>query len=368
MEDKKGDIAARKLRRRKVLRLGLILLAVIISLLIAAAYLLPASGQELQMDVPREELDAGVTQAQTESQEPEVQENPLKEYIPVLFGLLVLDVTAICWLSVNIRRMKQRMQTQAVPIEEVPVTTGEQIHIGQLHGIGAREYQEDSFGVSMLPDGVLAVVADGMGGLAGGDKISQKIVCTMLEMGDRLPKGQLDGALEHMVYSANDTVNDMLGMEGLYRSGSTALGVLVRQRQFHWISVGDSHIYLFRDGQLTQLNVEHNREQELMQMVQRGELSYEEVQNFPGRKGLTSFIGMGRLRYVDRSTERTLLQPGDRILLMTDGVFDTLSDTVLTSVLTEYPEVTEAAGEMERLIQEAANPRQDNFTAVILGL
>ena len=296
----------------------------------------------------------------------------------VLCGLLGVDLVAIVILTVLISKEKKksasrlpeeksvRTEIHAAPAPAVEAADTK-VKVGQLHNIGARPYQEDSSGVSMLDDGILAVVADGMGGLSGGDKVSQKIVYTMLSYGDQLRPGYIDGALERMVYGTNEAVNKMLGPEGLYKSGSTLLAVLARNNRFHWITVGDSHIYYFHNGRLVQLNEEHTRGTELLHKAERGEISFEEARNDPKRNGLTSFIGMGKLKYIDKSNESIPLVSGDRIVLMTDGVFNALSDQTIEAVLARNPDVQAAADEMERLVIQRANPRQDNFTAVILG-
>lgn len=294
----------------------------------------------------------------------------------ILCVLLVADIGGIVAVSMLISKAQKEqgeektMRTAVTPgLAQPPsaFTAGSEIQIGQLHNIGARPYQEDSSGVSRLDDGVLAVVADGMGGLSGGDKVSQKIVYTMLSYGDQLRPGYIDGALERMVHGTNEAVNAMLGPEGLYKSGSTLLAVLARNGRFHWITVGDSHIYYFHDGKLVQLNEEHNRGTELLHQAARGEITYEEAKNDPKKSGLTSFIGMGRLKYIDKSVDSIPISKGDRIMLSTDGVFNALPDQTIEAVLKQYPDVQAAADEMERLVIQRANPRQDNFTAVILG-
>lgn len=330
------------------------------------------SGEEKQTTIPE-----APGKADTEDKQGQNPVNGMRTAATVFYVLCVLlvaDIAAIVVLSVMIHKEKNKTDDEdggAVTVRTAPQCAQDQspgeIRVGQLHNIGARPYQEDSSGVSMLDDGVLAVVADGMGGLSGGDRVSQKIVYTMLGYGDRLRPNALDGVLERMVHGTNETVNTMLGPEGLYKSGSTLLAVLVRKNRFHWITVGDSHIYYYHNGHLTQLNQEHNRGQELLNMAARGEITYEEARNAPKKNGLTSFIGMGRLKYIDKSTESIPLVAGDRILLMTDGVFNALSDQTMEAVLTKIPDVQQAAAELERLVIQKASPRQDNFTAVILG-
>lgn len=371
MEDRKSDIAGRTPGRRRIVRRSLVLAVLLLSLTILVVPVYGLYGVSEQRDVPRSDGDGAAAPAPTELPACEERTVPIEVWVLTACGSLAGLVLCFCLVKKQSRKERSRMQTEEEPrweLEDTPVTVAKAVAVGQLHNIGARAYQEDSFGVTTLQDGLLAVVADGMGGLSGGDIVSQKVVFSMLELGDLLPEERMDGALESMVYTTNEAVNAMLGVEGLYRSGSTLLAVLVRKQRFHWIAVGDSHICLYRNGQLIQLNEEHNRGQELLHMAQKGEITYEEAQNAPGKRGLTSFIGMGRLRYVDKSRQSVALVPGDRIILMTDGVFETISDETIASVLAQYPDVSEAASELERKILEAENPRQDNFTAVILSV
>ena len=310
--------------------------------------------------------------------------------LPMLIGsivLLTLDAIGIgvCSQSIQHRKHELRQQrrraavaaatataesedeiihTQSLPEQPVPG----RITVGSLQNIGGRPYQEDSSGVANLSDGALAVVADGMGGLSNGDKVSQKIIFTMMGFAKALRPGQMDGVLSQMVKGTVDVVNRMLGKDGLYKSGSTLMAVLVRGNRFHWIAVGDSHIYLFRDGQLIQLNQEHNRGQDLLRHAIAGELTFDEVRADPKKSGLTSFIGMGEIKYVEKSLDSIALHPGDRIVLMTDGVFNALSDSEIAAVLAQNPDVKTAARMMEQGVLSKAAPHQDNFTAVILGL
>lgn len=358
----------------------------------------PASTQPTETTaLPVEATTAPKGSEETETtKEPESSEEPETPdasetsgwALPVLIASIVLlaaDLTGIGICSGAIRRRNEELRqvrrrritgggtasggddnirTQSLTAR--PASDG--ITVGTLQNIGGRPYQEDSSGVANLSDGVLAVVADGMGGLSNGDKVSQKIVYTMLGFSNTLRQGQMDGVLPQMVKGTADVVNRMLGSDGLYKSGSTLMAVLVRGDRFHWIAVGDSHIYLFRNGQLIQLNQEHNRGQDLLRRAIAGELTFDEVRADPKKSGLTSFIGMGELKYVEKSLQSIPLQAGDRIVLMTDGVFNALSDAEIATVLARNPDVKTAAKMMEQGVLAKAAPHQDNFTAVILGL
>ena len=287
--------------------------------------------------------------------------------------LLSLDGLGIVLVSVLVSRVCHAAaddgagQSSAAGTQ-APAAAASDVRVGTLHQIGARPYQEDSYGVLQLHDGLLAIVADGMGGLSGGDRVSQKIVQTMAQNGAALRPEEMDRALEFLLQAANYEVNQMLGPDGIYKSGSTLLSVLVSQGRFQWISVGDSRIYFFHRGVLTQLNQEHTVGQELMRKAMRGLITYEEAKSAPNKNRVTSFVGMGELKYVDKSRSSIPLEPGDRILLMSDGVFNTVAPDVIQAILARISDPQEAADQICRQVMQAANPRQDNFTAVILGI
>lgn len=276
------------------------------------------------------------------------------------------------------RRMEQNRQgpaayrgkTERLAVGEsaggFPGHSGE-IRVGKMHHIGKRKTQQDSLGVTDVPGGMLAVVADGMGGLTDGDKVSQTIVMTMLqELSGAGVAGSESGRLFEAVSLANDVVNQMLGMQEQYVSGSTVVAVLAGKDSFEWVSVGDSRVCLYRGGRLIQLNREHNYESELLWQAVNGEISFVEAEENPKRKSLTSFIGMGKLKYIDGSIKPMEAAAGDLLLLMSDGVFNTLSEEEICGILDEYPEPQQAAQEMEERILSYDRPKQDNFTAVLL--
>lgn len=240
---------------------------------------------------------------------------------------------------------------------------------GKTHNIGARPTQQDSLGQVELAQGrgVLAVVADGMGGLSGGEQVSQAIVRAMLGYAANLQAGQMDGVLQEIAGRANDDVNRMLGPEGLYKSGSTLIAVLAQDDAFHWLSVGDSRIYLYRNGRMVQLNQEHTLLQEWMPDILNGKLRYEDAVKSADSVKLTSFVGMGQLKHVDASLRPIRLNRGDRVLLMSDGVFNTLPEPAMEQILAGCPDVQQAAEQFEKAILTAKMPGQDNFTAIILG-
>lgn len=280
---------------------------------------------------------------------------------PWVWILATLAVIALVLLLLLLR--KNRKNKKPVVQEEVkPVFA-----VSKIHGIGAREGQQDSFSVSPVEmkdsKGILAIVADGMGGLSDGDKVSQLVVSTMMEgffAGEENPQ-QL---LYRLVQEANRAVNGFLSGRNS-RSGSTVVAGLLKDDNFYYISVGDSRICLYRNGQLMQLNREHIYRNELMhEALNRGK---DVMEAFRAERGgsLTSYLGMGQLKYIDAPAEPIRVQPGDKLILMSDGVYNTLSSGEIEDCL--LLPAQEAAEQMEQLIKDRALAHQDNYTAVVLS-
>lgn len=241
------------------------------------------------------------------------------------------------------------------------------VQVGKVHQQGARDSQQDCFSVSpeeLIPThGLLAVVADGMGGLSDGDKVSQAAVTAIMNSFYETT-GDPDGALLTLLARANQAVNTLLGPGGRSKSGSTLVMGLIRAGKFHYLCVGDSRICLYRAGTLYQLNREHIYRHELNLKAVNGTGTFQEAATHPTASGLTSYLGMGTLKYADVPARPADILPGDKFILMSDGVYNALTDAELTAAL-DLP-AEQAAAALEKAIQNKHYPRQDNYTAVIL--
>ncbi|MCD8128065.1 MAG: serine/threonine-protein phosphatase [Oscillospiraceae bacterium] len=237
--------------------------------------------------------------------------------------------------------------------------------IGKVHNIGKRQQQQDMLGVYVGNAGILAVVSDGMGGLSDGEKVSQTAVRTMMQAAVRLKTHILENPLFEMLAETNSRVLHMLGSDQIYKSGATLLAALVTKTSFHWISVGDSRIYLYCGRHLIQINREHIFQQELILQAINEKIDFSSININKQKNGLVSFLGMGDLKYVDGSLRPVKILHGDKLLLMSDGIFNTLSEMSIIDVLENTANASEASILLERLVIDVDNPVQDNFTCVI---
>lgn len=257
--------------------------------------------------------------------------------------------------------------------KEAPPAVSGRIAIEKLHEQGRRKSQQDSFFVSPEEEaptrelieqgpGLLAVVGDGMGGLSNGDQVSQTAVTAIANSFASL-RGSPEEVLLTLLTRANAAVNDMLGPDGLYSGGSTLVMALLREGRFHYLSVGDSRVCLCRDGALFQLNREHVFRDELYLRAVNGETSVREALSHPQSAGLTSFLGMGQLKYADLPAQSIPIRPGDVFILMSDGVYNAIPEEELAGLLSRGPGAAEA---LRAAIEDRDYSNQDNYTAVIL--
>ncbi len=246
---------------------------------------------------------------------------------------------------------------------------------GDAQHIGSRHYQQDCYGFSDGKDpefsrhaGFLAVLCDGMGGMERGDLASQTAVRALLDAyAHKTPAESISDALERSLREANrrvlaiaDELNSEAGV------GTTLIAVVVRDRFMHYVSVGDSGLFLVSGGAVQMLNRPHIYANVLDQAVARGALSPEQAAIHPERESLTSFVGIRTLHEIDRETEPRPLRTGDTILLASDGMFKTLAIAEIQDCLTGYPQSWPSVL-VERTIAKSV-PSQDNVTVLSVTL
>lgn len=343
----------------------------------------PAEEQKPSQDEGEEETlegegegEADLEEAGDDTEETVGQDCDHGWYPEVTIGLGVLSlllIGAVVLLAIRARNLQRRRRRKKPAVTEkpsagaaAPAEAPVTIQVGKLHQIGDRESQQDCLAVSPteLYDarGVLAVVADGMGGLSDGDKMSQTAASAMMNgfMNCREYSPELILAL---TVEANQAVNRVLGAnQG--RSGTTLVAGIVKDGMFNYVSVGDSRICLYRQGLLTQLNREHIFRNELRVQAVNGLGTLWDAGTHPKAAGLTSYLGMGSLKYIDIPAEPLRVCRGDKIILMSDGVYNAMTLPEMEAALAMPAQ--QAADAIGQTIHAKAYRNQDNYTAVIL--
>jgi serine/threonine protein phosphatase PrpC len=244
---------------------------------------------------------------------------------------------------------------------------------GNCQHIGARSSQQDAFGFSDKDDlvfvahgGVLAVVADGMGGMAHGGEASHMAVRAFLHAYmTKSADENVPMALRRALDEANQAVISLAYQADEESVGTTLVAAVVYGNALHWVSVGDSRLYLWRDRRLTQLTEDHIYATELDRDAANGYIRREDAQNHPERHSLTSHLGLPQLDLIDHNPQHFPLFGGDRLLLCSDGLYVALVESEITTIFTS--DAQQAAEDLISLVLGKSRQGQDNLTAAILA-
>src|SRR5271166_5892168 len=232
-----------------------------------------------------------------------------------------------------------------------------------------RASNEDSFGYDERLG--IFVVCDGMGGHAAGEVASHIAVDTVLSFfRQRQPSVEehrfLDDAplgarlLAEAVKKANDAILDYAEEhKNTTGMGTTLVAARFSDGVFSIANVGDSRIYLLREGQLLQLTEDHSL---VMEQVRRGMLTVEEAKRSAAQNIITRALGTDETTLPDLGEFPA--QAGDIILLATDGVLRHVEDNQIRDILLQIPSLKAAC---VTLIDAAnAGGGDDNSTCVLV--
>lgn len=241
---------------------------------------------------------------------------------------------------------------------------------------GKRETQEDALAVDapLGTDLGLVVLADGMGGHAAGDVASTIVVTEVFadlklrSAGFASTPESLTETLQGAAAAANRCVAAHVaanpGTEGM---GATLVALVARDNALRWISIGDSPLFLWRDGRLTQLNEDHSLAPQIDYMVQSGQMDAEIGAAHPDRNCLTSVL-MGReIERIDCPDTAFALRPDDVVVVASDGL-QFLSNAAMTALLSELgpKSSAEIAAVLLNAVAALADPHQDNVAFAVL--
>jgi protein phosphatase len=208
----------------------------------------------------------------------------------------------------------------------------------------------------------LAVVADGMGGHAGGDVASAATVLDMIHLDKDDYDGDAGTVLADEIQTANSLLSELVHMNPkLAGMGTTVTALLLAEGKLHFAHIGDSRAYRLRNGEFEQVSVDHTFVQRL---IDEGRLRPEEAETHPHKNVLMRVLGD-----VDASPELDLatldVEPGERWLLCSDGL-NYVAGHVVERTVRETPDLHECADLLVDLTLEAGAP--DNVTVVLLEI
>ncbi|WP_072718495.1 MULTISPECIES: PP2C family protein-serine/threonine phosphatase [Planktothrix] len=227
-----------------------------------------------------------------------------------------------------------------------------------------RNVNQDAYYID--PDGRFFIVADGMGGHAGGQEASliasQTIKEYILEHWESSDQSPI--LLKNAFVAANNAIlKDQQKHPERSDMGTTAVVALFREDQENpWFAnVGDSRLYRLRGHQLQQITEDQTW---VAQAVKRNALTADEARSHPWRHVLSQCLGREDLSEI--SIDQMDVQPGDRLLLCSDGLTEELSDTIITANLKSIRACEAAA---KALVKEAKDREgRDNITVIVVAV
>ena len=222
-----------------------------------------------------------------------------------------------------------------------------------------RSNNEDSY----LSHAPVAAVADGMGGAAAGEVASSIAIEELAALRDRGPWPNETAATEDLkqaILRANRRIREMAAsnreMDGM---GTTLVALIEDGDVIHLANVGDSRAYLLRQGELSQVTVDHSLVQEL---VDEGRLRPEDAERHPQRSIITRALGINPEVEFDLFTYK--LRAGDRLLLCSDGLSDVVEPAEIRNVLLRVRDGQKAAERLVEVANEHGGP--DNITVIVV--
>ena len=233
-----------------------------------------------------------------------------------------------------------------------------------------RKNNEDSFGYwepegdeEFARKGRLAVVADGMGGYEGGQEASRLAVDTLVGTyrnfgGDDPQLGLIEG-----LQAAHDEIRRYgLAHPALRGMGTTCTAAAIVRDALYYVHVGDTRLYLIRDGQITQVTRDHSY---VGRLVEAGMISREEAETHPQRNILTAALGTNPELLMDSPGRPEPLRAEDVLVICSDGLWGLVHDHEIMAAV-DKQSAEQAGRDLIELARERGGP--DNITVNILRL
>ena len=273
----------------------------------------------------------------------------------------------MAWLD----RILTKPKPSSDPVPEVePISPLLSYQVANLQQKGARPYQEDSFAfvnaldvTEIRENGLMAIVADGMGGMEAGKQVSEMAVSCMVSAFSQMQRtGDLALQLRNAVIAADDAL--VQRFKGI--GGTTLISCIIYDEKLYFASVGDSYLYLARGGNLYRLNREQNyRHQLYAEAIAAGSIDPTEADQDPDGHRLSAFLGMGGLSDLDYLRQPLPLRDGDILLLCSDGVGGVVTESQIIQNLSNNS-AAEMCLNLDESVRRASRVHQDNYTALVI--
>jgi protein phosphatase len=231
--------------------------------------------------------------------------------------------------------------------------------------VGGRKYNQDRVAYAYTEEALLLVLADGMGGHLHGELAAEITVNTFMQSFAHFAQPRLpypEKFLEETMQKAHDSIVNFAHENSLGGNpGTTCVAVLVQDGKVCWAHAGDSRLYLLRENHVVAVTHDHSVVQ---QWADWGIISSSDMKTHPERNKITNCLGgVGDLFYSEPSAILQM-QPGDVLLLCSDGLWSPLVDSEISAGFISQP-LKSSLIELMNLAVAREGARADNTTAVV---
>lgn len=242
-----------------------------------------------------------------------------------------------------------------------------QIEHAEISLVGDREDNQDRVAIAVTDKSAFLIVIDGMGGHSDGSRAADTALKSLLDSFHRAPVPVFDplGFLHMALSRAHDEVARLGSGQTLdSRPRATTAICLVQDGAAYWAHIGDSRVYLIRHGKVVTRTRDHSHVELLLR---EGKITEAEIANHPMRNFVECCLGGDPAIPEMTIAGRQVLQPGDVLLLCTDGIWANLPDTDIAAFFRNGAQHLRAWLEaLGRRAVQASAPFSDNSTAAVL--
>ena len=236
--------------------------------------------------------------------------------------------------------------------------------VGASKTIGDRETQEDAFGIRELEDGVMAVLADGMGKSFGGKLAAETAVEAFLQVfGDEAAAYNPQYSFRKAFNGANREILKRLnGVQGC----ASVTAALVKGRKLYYAAAGDVKAAVYRGGELVPVSSGHTISALARQKYEEGRLTREEALSLLDRHRLYNFVGRDGFKDIEFFDTPISLYGGEYVLLMSDVLYETARWKDMEDCLEGAGDCQTKAYALIELVNQSQAADRDNASAVLV--
>jgi len=240
---------------------------------------------------------------------------------------------------------------------------------------GKREYQDDYLETKEFDDGsAILILADGMGGYAGGAMASETVVRkfkeTFCNIRKRSSSFDVKDVLHTSLIEANKALAEAKNQNPKFnKMGTTLVAVYIDVDFIQWVSVGDSPLWIigkkYKNG-IKRINKNHSIAGLLELQYQHDEITEEERDSSPNRHMLTSAITGEELKSIDLS-DKFEIDRDDIVILASDGVETLTTKKILNIIDSKAIDIVSAAENVLKAVEDEGLDDQDNTSIIIIS-